>query len=117
MPDKTPYYGLEKPLASEYYDVAVQNGNMDKLDAALHRLAQGRIMYGRIFGEITERDPSKPAYGLGGGTGEDAVALLTGPYTGQAEVAVVLDGKLYDAQNISTDGTAVPDGNIILQEE
>ena len=35
MADKTQNFGLTKPLASEFYDVAVQNGNMDKIDAAL----------------------------------------------------------------------------------
>ncbi len=76
------------------------------------------VVYSHIFGEITERDPSKPTYGIGGGgTDEDVLALVTGPYTGQAEVAVVFEGKLYDAQNVSTDGATAPEGNIILQEE
>lgn len=38
MPTSTTHYGLTKPAAAEYYDVAVQNENMDKLDAALHTL-------------------------------------------------------------------------------
>ena len=35
MANKTSNYELVKPLASEFYDVEVQNGNMDKIDAAL----------------------------------------------------------------------------------
>lgn len=35
MANQTENYKLTKPLASEFYDVEVQNGNMDKIDAAL----------------------------------------------------------------------------------
>lgn len=35
MPNQTTNYGLTKPLASEFYDVEVQNGNMDKIDAQM----------------------------------------------------------------------------------
>ena len=35
MADKTANYGLTKPLPSEFYDVSVQNGNMDKIDAGM----------------------------------------------------------------------------------
>lgn len=31
MANKTTNYELVKPLASEFYDVEVQNGNMDKI--------------------------------------------------------------------------------------
>lgn len=36
MADKTTNYNLTKPSAEDFYDVDVQNGNMDTLDAALH---------------------------------------------------------------------------------
>lgn len=36
MPNKTSNYGLTKPLGSEYYDVGVQNGNMDVIDTELN---------------------------------------------------------------------------------
>lgn len=42
MADKTANYGLTKPLPSEFYDVTVQNGNMDAIDAALHGLETGK---------------------------------------------------------------------------
>ncbi len=37
MADKTQNYNLIKPLASEFYDVGVQNSNMDKIDQELKR--------------------------------------------------------------------------------
>ena len=37
MANKTANYDLTKPLVSEFYDVEVQNGNMDKIDAALKK--------------------------------------------------------------------------------
>ena len=40
MANQTANYHLTKPLASEHYDVEVQNSNMDKLDAALSELAK-----------------------------------------------------------------------------
>lgn len=41
MANQTENYKLTKPLASEFYDVEVQNGNMDKIDAALKKNADG----------------------------------------------------------------------------
>jgi hypothetical protein len=35
MANQTPNYDLTKPLASEFYDVGVQNGNMDKIDTQM----------------------------------------------------------------------------------
>ena len=35
MSSTTSFLGLTKPAASENYDIAVQNGNMDKIDAAV----------------------------------------------------------------------------------
>ncbi len=40
MPNKTAYYDLTKPLASEFYDVEVQNENMEKIDAQLKNRAE-----------------------------------------------------------------------------
>lgn len=37
MSTQTTHYGLEKPDESDYYNINVQNGNMDKIDAALHK--------------------------------------------------------------------------------
>lgn len=39
MPNTTPNLGLTKPLESEYYDIEVHNGNMDKLDTAINARA------------------------------------------------------------------------------
>lgn len=39
MSTNTPNYNLEKPNEEEFYDVNVQNGNMDKIDSALKTLA------------------------------------------------------------------------------
>ena len=41
MANQTENYKLTKHLASEFYDVEVQNGNMDKIDAALKENADG----------------------------------------------------------------------------
>ena len=41
MANQTENYKLTKPLASEFYDVEVQNVNMDKIDAALKENADG----------------------------------------------------------------------------
>lgn len=37
MPNKTTNYGLTKPLPEEFYDITVQNENMDKIDAELKK--------------------------------------------------------------------------------
>lgn len=41
MAEKTPNFDLTKPLPSEFYDVGVQNGNMDKIDQALQEHKEG----------------------------------------------------------------------------
>ena len=40
MANKTTNYNLTKPLPEEFYDVAVQNGNMDIIDAELKQLSE-----------------------------------------------------------------------------
>ena len=42
MADQTRNYQLTKPLESEFYDVGVQNDNMDKIDQALADQARMR---------------------------------------------------------------------------
>lgn len=39
MPNMTKNYGLKKPLPEEFYDVSVQNENMDKIDSELKKRA------------------------------------------------------------------------------
>lgn len=41
MSAQTSNYKLEKPSPEEFYDVAVPNANMDKIDAALKTLSDG----------------------------------------------------------------------------
>lgn len=47
MPNKTTNYGLTKPLPSEFYDIQVQNENMDIIDRELKKRAslneQGKV--------------------------------------------------------------------------
>ena len=65
-----------------------------------------------------DRDPAKPGYDLGGG-GEDgqvSAALLTGDYTGEAEIGVVVSGQEYDAENMSAQADAAPDGTLIVSQ-
>lgn len=41
MPNLTPNFGLTKPLPEEFYDVGVQNANMDIIDEELQKVAAG----------------------------------------------------------------------------
>ena len=41
MANTTENYGLTKPLQSDFYDVEVQNGNMDIIDAGMKANADG----------------------------------------------------------------------------
>lgn len=43
MSTMTEHYGLEMPLGSDYYDINVQNQNMEKVDAALWGLDEGKV--------------------------------------------------------------------------
>lgn len=43
MSTMTEHYGLEMPLGSDYYDINVQNQNMEKIDAALWGLDEGKV--------------------------------------------------------------------------
>ena len=40
MAEKTTNYGLTKPYPDEFYDVGVQNANMDVIDEALQKLSE-----------------------------------------------------------------------------
>ena len=44
MAEKTPKFGLTKPLPEEFYDVAVQNDNMDIIDDALFASGMGKTV-------------------------------------------------------------------------
>jgi len=60
------------------------------------------------------RDPSKPDYGISGAV---SAALKLSKYTGKTEVGAVVNGVLYDANNMSADGGTAPDGTIIIKAE
>ena len=60
------------------------------------------------------RDPGKPAYGLQ--NGPTAVVLEAGNLSGGTEITLVVNGKEYDADNMSTDGVNAPDGTIIIRK-
>lgn len=62
------------------------------------------------------RNPEKPDYGLGGG-GEWSGTLETAPYSGTAEVTIVVNDTEYDGTNISRNWEEAPNGTIILMEE
>ncbi|MBP3630511.1 MAG: hypothetical protein J6J23_03370 [Clostridia bacterium] len=40
MAEKTSFFGLTKPSQDDFYDISVQNGNMDIIDDMLHKLSK-----------------------------------------------------------------------------
>ena len=55
MPNYTPNYNLEQPFQEEYYNVDVQNQNMEKIDAALRELKTQNSGVGRsMAGQTVE---------------------------------------------------------------
>ncbi len=56
MPNYTPTYGLIKPLESEFYDVGVQNGNMDVIDQAL----RGLVTWNDLLAATVQQDITIP---------------------------------------------------------
>jgi len=58
------------------------------------------------------RDPDKPPYGLD--SGPVTVVLNTGDLSGGAEITLLVSGREYDAENLSSDGANAPDGTIII---
>ncbi len=61
------------------------------------------------------RDSDKPDYGLGGGGGWKGY-LETSPYSGNAEISLVVNDTEYDGKNISRDPENSPNGTIIIKE-
>ena len=94
--------GLRKPEPNDYYNVEDFNANMDAIDAAAAR----HVIASR------ERDPSLPTYGIGN---QEAV-LLTGPYTGTAEISLQVEEREYDAENMSAKPATSPNGTIIIKK-
>ncbi len=92
-----------------------------ELDAVKAALADAITV--NLVGEITERDPTKPDYGLGGETGGgsgingDQASLRVSAYTGTADVTVVLNEELYDADNVRRSASVALNGDMILEED
>jgi len=63
---------------------------------------------------VRNRDPSKPDYGIGSNPPGKAV-LAAGPYTGKTEIGVVLNGVVYDAENMSCNVDTAPNGTLIIK--
>lgn len=59
MPNVTENYGLKKPLVDEFYDINVQNENMDVIDAKLKEIAESSS---DASGQINEHDKSNTAH-------------------------------------------------------
>lgn len=59
MPNVTENYGLKKPLADEFYDINVQNENMDVIDSKLKELAS---FTPDVSGEINAHNTSDSAH-------------------------------------------------------
>lgn len=59
MANKTPNYGLTKPLPEEFYDIAVQNENMDIIDSKLKELSNSSP---DVSGQIKTHDTDENAH-------------------------------------------------------
>ena len=73
----------------------------------------------RIVISTRNRDPEKPTYGVGSegdDVGMNGAVLETSAYTGTAETSAVVSGIEYDANNLSSNGDANPDGTIIFKK-
>lgn len=79
MADKTTHYELVKPLASEFYDVEVQNGNMDKIDIALYNL---KGLYEQAMLVADWNSITKSGFYYDSGAASNRPSFLTGPLVG-----------------------------------
>lgn len=59
MATNTPNYNLEKPAQTDFYDVDVQNANMDKIDTALNNKVDKVTGKGLSTNDYTATDKSK----------------------------------------------------------
>lgn len=87
------------------------------VDEAIQRHNADQNAHEAKFHVITTRtrSPEKPDYGLGGG-GEAEVLLEVSPYTGDAEVSVIVNGTAYNADNMSTYGETAESGTLIINK-
>lgn len=71
MSTKTTHYGFEKPDESDYYNINVQNSNMDKIDTELKNLNDGKAAARH---KHTTDDISSGTFPVGrGGTGKETL--------------------------------------------
>jgi len=81
-------------------------------DTPAGRGCQYRVIASRV------RDPSKPDFGLGNeGDDEGAVLKVSAYNRGGAEVSAVIDGMLYDIDNMTATAADPPDGTLIITME
>lgn len=59
------------------------------------------------------RDSWRPDYGLGGGW-DGTAAIETGPYTGDAEISVIVNDTEYDAKNMTQNADNARNGDLII---
>lgn len=79
MANKTTNYNLTKPLPEEFYDVEVQNGNMDIIDAELKNLSEkSGVVISPDEPEIGDVWIDTDDETEGGGSGGGAVASVNG---------------------------------------
>lgn len=71
MSTQTTHYGLEKPDESDYYNINVQNGNMDKIDAEIKKLNDDKAEESH---KHSAEDISSGTFPVGrGGTGKETL--------------------------------------------
>lgn len=106
---------ISAPAGLVTYDELLEAIENHNIDPAAHAalLAAFRSSLWRPI-RTRERDPAKPAYGLGNSAVNSGLYLNAGTYTGKAEISAIVSGVEYDARNMSASGDNVPDGTLIL---
>ena len=110
MPDYTQNYNLEKPAENEFYDVGVQNGNMDKLDTAIAAIdtakadAKSTITDGDSVSIVDSTDSSKTKRVLWS-TIKSALGQLFVPLTRKVNGKALSADVTLTGDDIKTSGT------------
>ncbi len=63
------------------------------------------------------RDPTKSDFGLHNFEDDGTVVLKLGNYTGEAEISALVEGVLYDAENMTCDANNAENGTFIIKTE
>ncbi len=103
MADKTTNYNLTKPSADDFYDVVVQNGNMDIIDAELIKLENGKAPSGHGLGKQAVgivNETMLKALSRGGGFYQIQNAADT-PSTSQSWISLLQLSRGTDTDNSS----------------